>query len=197
MDLKKYSVKVKGTTNMIMNRKSQMIDAQEDAEFWEKKRSESWMDVEKRVWRERAHFDHDGLLFIPSSWPKNVLIFSQKTNCFPIKPDGAKRKDATMKQNFKAGIMFEDGYITKDKKDITKKHTIEYKDIVTPPGQGSHPSIRPMIVAGWIATLEYYIIDTVIKEQNVIDCLEWGGISCGLGDYRPSVGGNFGRYELV
>ena len=197
MELKKLSVKVRGTTNMIMNRKTQMIDAQEKPEFWEKSRSESWMDVETRVWKERAHFNNEGLLFIPASWPKNVLIFSQRLNCFPIKPENAKRKDATMKQVFKSGIMFEDAYIQIGKQNATKDILEQYKDIVTPPGQGSHPSIRPMIPMDWTATLEYYIIDNVIKEKNVLECLEWGGISCGFGDYRPSVGGNFGRFELI
>ena len=193
MKQQKITLKVKGVSPMLFNRKSIML---EEGEEFQKQRGENGMNVEERIWREKAHVDDQDQVVIPSEWVKRSLVGSQKRNAYPIKPVGATRKDASMLTYFNSGVFFNDTVVTLKGKPVTKQTLTPHKSIVTiPKTGGSVPCMRPMVEAGWEAEIEGVICDEYVTPENLQEALEWVGFYSGWGDWRPQSGGQFGRFE--
>lgn len=200
-NIRDMAIKIQGVSPLLMNRDDlRMIDP----EKYSKKRSEEYIDMEERIWRDKAHFEIGSVVENPKVvvrdiWIKKSLLASQKQSGCPIAPPGSRKKTDTLRNYFISGVLINDSIIfDKNKNVVTKNDLIPFKSMVRPQKTGGKVCcIRPMIETGWHCTINIIIADVAIKEENIIQCLEWAGTYNGIGDWRVERGGQFGRFQVI
>ena len=217
--MSKGSLVITGATPILYNRRDIILNK---GPFYSKGRGEGFDTVQERTWRDKAHYlkvsipgedledVEEGTIdryekacagdkvIVPAQWLKMSLINTQKASGNPIKPEGAKRANDTMKQYFVSGISFDDDILllkSDGKTAVTRKDLVLLKNVVTVPQGGSVACYRPLY-NGWMANLTYTIYDAAITHQMVEDCMRWVGIYFGIGDWRPQHGGSYGRFTV-
>jgi hypothetical protein len=198
MAVREMAVKVRGVSPLLMNRDDlRMLDP----EKYSKRRGEEYIDMEERIWRDKAHFESTGgdnpKAVLRDVWVKRSLLASQKQSGCPIAPPGSRKKTDSLRNYFVSGVLIHDSHIILDGKPVTKKDLVPFKAMVRPQKTGGKICcIRPMIPTGWTATIKIIITDEAIKNEDIIKCLEWVGVYNGIGDWRVERGGQFGRFEV-
>ena len=156
------------------------------------KDKESKADYEKRTWREKAHYDQDGQVFIPAMAFANSLKQAAKYLSLPIQGKGK----STYTKNFEAGtLVVENVPIGININDMLC-------DKVFVPSDGIKGSGKRVLkyfpkVLQWEATVDYLIMDNIITESVFRTALECSGNLIGIGVFRPRNGGYFGRFEIT
>jgi len=152
---------------------------------------ETWDDVEKRVWRDRAHVTEDGEVFIPPMAFKFALDAASKYLNEKIKGQGQK----TWAKKFTQGVMCVEPVALGVKKDALEPEWINANaDGV----RGSSKRVMrcyPM-VKKWAASLTVEILDDAIPEDVFTRTLETAGLFNGVGRFAPRVGGYLGRFKV-
>ena len=145
---------------------------------------------ELRTWKNRAHFDAKGIIFIPGAALKIALESTARYLGLTIKGQGKK----TWTKKFESGIMIMDN----------ASLGVSIEDVhgawVFGPSNGQRgggtrvnrcfPTIQP----GWTATFKIYVLDNIITEDILLRHLEACGKFIGLGVYRPENRGFHGRF---
>jgi len=62
-------------------------------------------------------------------------------------------------------------------------------------GRGTDLRYRPMFPE-WSATLIITYVTSLLSKESLLTKVEGGGVSCGVGEWRPEKGGPFGRFML-
>jgi hypothetical protein len=165
----------------------------------ERLQGESMDDHYRRTWRNHLHTTSEGIVFIPPTAFKVCLSEGAKYLSIPIPGKGK----ATYTKNFVAGILVAKPLLLGIHKD-----KIEYERLYLPsdgkPGGSKRVWKYFPLIESWQGDVEFIILDeTVLQtarndtktvfEKVLIDC----GNFIGIGRFRPSKNGFYGRYEVV
>jgi hypothetical protein len=165
---------------------------QQGRPFFDKKdANETHEDFEKRIWRERSHYDDHGKLFIPPMQFKKALENAAGFISMSIPGQGK----AKYTKHFKAGVLVVDAMELPVSKDDV------HGSWVFVPSDGKRGgSSRVMkcfpTVHEWTGEVIFHILDNVITEPVFKTHLEQAGNFIGLGVFRPMNGGYHGRFAV-
>lgn len=147
---------------------------------------------EEKHWRERFH-DVDGEAAIPTMALKKALQEAAKGIGIPGKGK------ATYAQPFKAGVVPLAEYAPIG----VKIADLDHEWVLVPanpanqkPGQGGRVRKCFPLVRKWSAELEFNVFDDQITEAVFHDILKGAGLMVGVGRWRPSNGGLYGRFTI-
>ena len=157
----------------------------------EKLEKESHDDYEKRTWREKAHVDKDGFIFIPPMAFKKTVETAAKFLSIPI----PGRSKALYTKHFLSGILVSEGMTLNVKKDDVPGMWV----LGNARGQRGASGARvskcfPTIQKDWGGKVIFYILDEIITQEVFEKVVTEAGNFIGLGVFRPENGGYHGRF---
>jgi len=165
---------------------------QQGKPFFEKKETnETHEDFEKRIWRERSHYDEHENLFIPPMQFKKCLENAAQFISMSI-PGMGKSKYT---KHFKAGVLVVDALpLPIAKKDVNGSW-------VFVPSDGRRGGTTRVMkcfptIHEWEGEVTFHILDGVITESVFKTHLEQAGSFIGIGLFRPMNGGYHGRFVV-
>lgn len=149
---------------------------------------------EERTWRERMHVDTNGNVFVPPMALKNCLPQISKYLNQSVPGQGKK----TYTKFFEAGVMCIQPITLNIKADDVKGERLFVPSDGKRGGGTRVWRIFPFIPEGWKGTAELVVIDPVLidKPEKIQEYLEQAGKFIGLGRFRPSNNGYYGRFEV-
>jgi hypothetical protein len=145
-----------------------------------------------RTWRERAHVNEEGLIFIPPMAFKNCLSEIAKYLSMQVPGKGK----ATYTKNFEAGVLVLDAVILDIKKDDVKGEWI-FVPADGKRGSGKRVNKCFPVVPAWSGTAKFYILDETLTPDVFEHHLREAGAFIGIGRFRPRNNGWYGRFKLV
>lgn len=152
---------------------------------------ETAKDYEVRTWRERCHFDDDGMLFIPPMAFKNCLAEIAKYLSVQIPGKGK----STYTKHFEAGVMVLEGLPLPIRKD-----DVEGEWLFVPAsgrrGDGKRVSKCFPLVRKWKGEVAFHILDDMITPEVFERHLREAGNFIGIGRFRPRQNGYYGRFKV-
>ncbi len=148
---------------------------------------------DKRVWREKVDRDENGIVFIPPMAIKRMLEDAARGMGLKIKGRG---NDAAGKyaNRFKSGLMCIKGPSLGIHID-----EVNYLDIFTSAPNDKRKRIwrRFPIIEKWECDVEVLVTDDRIEPSTVEKHVGYAGRHCGLGYWRASNGGLWGRFIMT
>lgn len=168
------------------------------SDVFKKQRNETFDEFENRIWKEKAHFNENEELIIPSqNWSRCLVDSSKKSG---IRPPDARKKNENLSLLFKSTFFPNDFKVLKSNgSPATKNDLIQFKTSVCMQGFKSQrvPSIRPCIEQ-WCGILEFEILDPAnrLRTELVKESLLFAGAFNGIGEWRVQNGGKFGRFTI-
>jgi hypothetical protein len=152
---------------------------------------ESHEDYEKRTWKNKLHTDKKGNIFIPPMAVKNCLLEAAAYSGKKIQGKGQK----TWTKKFEAGILVvKEFYIGKTVNEVEECKVFVPSDGKRGGGKRVFKSFP--VVPEWCAEIEVLIVDPIITEKIFREHLEEAGKYIGLGYFRPSRNGYYGRFTV-
>lgn len=156
-----------------------------------KPRSETHDDFEKRTWMQRAHLSDDGIVMIPAQAFKSALCDAAKYRSLKIPGKG----QSTYTKNIRNGVMCLEDVSTGVSKDEIVDHVQHVpSDGVT--GGGKRVWKHFPKIMKWEATVKFLILDDIITKDVFTEFLVDAGRFIGIGVYRPSNNGTWGRFSV-
>jgi len=163
---------------------------QQSKPFFEKKETnETHGDFEKRIWRERIHYDDKNQVFIPPMQFKKCLENAASFISMSIPGQGKSKYT----KHFKAGILVIDAL----ELPIQKEDVLGSWVFVPSDGRrgGSSRVMKCFpTIHEWSGSVTFHILDGVVTEQVFKTHLEQAGSFIGIGSFRPMNGGYHGRF---
>lgn len=160
----------------------------------EKKNKESAADYDARTWRERAHFDDEGFVYIPPMAFKQALTGMAQYLGETVKGKGK----STWTKHFQSGVLtVERVYLYHNGKRIHKDDLVMeryYCNADGKRGSGKRVFRHFPTVRDWEADLQIIVLDESITEDKLEDYLSQAGKFKGVGRFRPENGGYYGRF---
>jgi hypothetical protein len=148
-------------------------------------------DYEKRTWRERMHVSAEGYVFIPPMAFKNCLSAIAKYLGEQIPGKGK----STFTKHFESGVMVLEGLQLP-----VKKESIPGEWLFVPAdgkrGSGRRVSKCFPLIADWHGHVTFHILDDTITKEVFAQHLEQAGKFIGIGRFRPSSNGYYGRFAV-
>lgn len=151
-------------------------------------------DYEQRTWKNKAHFDQDGRVFIPPMALKNALVASAAYGSKQIKGQGKK----TYTAKFKSGVMINEPiYIGHDLKNA--KPMWVFGSVTGKPGGKGGSRVEKCFPTfmEWSGAAIVYVLDEIITQEVLHEHFLECGRFIGLGVFRPENGGYYGRFEVI
>ena len=151
---------------------------------------ESDKDFEARTWKEHCHVDKDGYIFIPPMAFANVIKEAARYLSLPIQGKGKQ----TYTKHFESGVLVPEPLrlsVTKD--------TVEGEWVFVPSdgkrGGGRRVLKCFIFIREWKGKVVFYILDDIITEDIFRQVLKTAGDLIGIGRFRPSHWGYYGRFK--
>ena len=164
-----------------------------------KKEGEKNDAYEERTWRERAHVNAQGFVFIPPTALKNCLSEMAKYRSDSVPGMGKKTYTAFVE----AGIMVTDPIILLDAKGTPVKPDRMGCDHLFVPADGKRGGGKRVwkkfpVLNEWSAEVTFYILEQVLINdiKRVQSYLEQAGKFIGMGRFRPRNNGFYGRWTV-
>lgn len=160
----------------------------------QKKQGETADAYEERTWRERAHVDSSGEMYIPPGALKGCLQDAARYLSESVPGKGK----ATYTKHFEAGVL-----VTQPLMLGVKGAECECDRRFVPadgkPGGGKRVWKSFPILQTWKTSGEIICLDPVIcdKPEKVREYLEYAGKLIGIGRFRPRNRGFYGRFRVV
>lgn len=160
---------------------------------------ESHAEYEERTWRERAHADATGNIYLNPLSLKNCLRDAAKYLGESIPGKGK----STYTKHFKSGVMVFEPVMLKDAAGITIKRDEIEPLLLNVPSDGQTggtkrvPKFFPQVKEGWQGTVEISVLDDTITKDVLLRHLTEAGNFIGLGAMRVANGGISGRFKVV
>jgi hypothetical protein len=148
-------------------------------------------DYEVRTWRERLHYDKDGIVYIPPMAFK--LCLAETPKFLGHKVPG--RRNATWTKHFESGVLMLEGLSLGVHKDKVEGETLFVPSDGKRGGGSRVEKIFP-VIPEWEGTVTFHILDTTITKDVFTDHLREAGNFIGLLRFRPRNGGFYGRFEV-
>lgn len=157
----------------------------------EKLPKETAGDYEERTWRNKAHTNADGNIFIPPMSFKMALDTAAKMLGRRIPGKG----QSTYSKFFLSGVLCMEPVILPLNKDEVAGDRI-YANADGVRGSGKRVwRIFPRIDE-WQATVNFHVLADEITEDVFEDHIVQAGAFVGIGRFRPQNGGYYGRFEV-
>lgn len=147
---------------------------------------------EKRTWREKAHVNENGNVFIPPMAFANCI--KEAATYLSISIPGKGK--STYSKHFQAGVMVTEPLdIGITKEDI-------HPEWVFVPSDGRRGGTTRVekcfpLIKNWSGTVEFYIFDDIITQEIFEKVLRDAGQIIGIGRFRPKNWGYYGRFKVV
>lgn len=148
-------------------------------------------DFEDRTWKEKAHFDEKGQVFIPGTMFANSLREASKYLSIQVPGKGK----STYTKHFESGIMVLDNLMLPLQKEDLKKVTV-FVPSDGRVGGGKRVIKHFPIIHEWKGEVTYHIIDDIITADVFEQVLKASGQLIGIGYFRPRNRGYYGRFEV-
>lgn len=156
-----------------------------------KLKGELYHDYEKRTWRHRMQVNAEGYVFIPPMAFKNCLSETAKYKSQKI----AGKGNATYTKKFESGILVLDPLVLPVKAvDVPGEWLFVPADGVR--GSGKRVMKCFPLIAYWKGDVAFYVMDDIITEDIFTDHTKDGGRYIGIGRFRPSHNGYYGRFTV-
>ena len=209
--MSQHTFAIKGVTPLLMSRDYQM-EVTDDEQKAEGKKRETLLEKEQRIWKNKAHQDESGNIFLPVQWPFYSIIESQSLTGCPIKPKGASRKNATCRDAFTQALLFTGTAFNKRNAGLEGVPLMNGKaayniDKATPYGTTVHrakgkqttslPCVRPQFPCPWSAEFTFEMNDDICELDHVVEAMQWIGLRWGFGAFNRRHKGNFGLFEVT
>jgi hypothetical protein len=155
---------------------------------------ENWDEYEKRVWRERAHYNDEGHVVIPAISFKRCIEAASAYN--PRKLKGT----ATYTKLFERAIITVDNVVLPETRETVLGTSIPVPSDGVSSSKSNMKSSRvwrtfPTIKA-WSGRITIHVLDDRIGHLVLRETLEDAGLYIGIGTWRPQRGGLNGRFEV-
>ena len=148
---------------------------------------------EERTWKDKAHYNADGHVFIP---PMAFKWSIEKAAAFLSESIPGKGTSKFTK-HFKSGILVTEGLVIPP--GITRDEVEGWWGFMNSDGRrGSGSRVLrcfPNFVS-WHGTVIYHVLDDTITEDVFCRTLKEAGNFIGIGRFRPENGGFYGRYKV-
>ena len=158
----------------------------------EKLERESHADYEKRTWRDKLHTNEEENVFIPPMALKNMLSSAARYLGMQIPGKGK----STYKKYFESGVMVIDPIVLG-----IKKNEVQGQWLFLPADgkRGGSKRVEKCFpfIPKWEGEATFHIIDDLITKSIFQKHLEEAGKFIGLGVFRPSNNGYYGRFDVV
>lgn len=153
---------------------------------------ESHDDYEKRTWREKSHYDANGMCFIPPMGFKQALDKAASRLSMKLPSPGK----GTFTKNFLAGVICVDPAPLGVHRDQLQCEWV-YCNSDGVRGSGKRVwRCFPIVPEGWQAAIEFKVLDPLITEAVFARHLDEAGLLVGVGRFRPEKGGYLGRFKV-
>jgi hypothetical protein len=153
---------------------------------------ESNDEYEKRTWMYRTHVNEDGQIVIPAA----QFQFSLQGGAKYLNERIPERNRETWTKHFMAGIMVPDGIVLPE-----RRETIQGLWLAMNPlgrrGGGTRVMRRMPFVNRWAGDLTIHVLDDLITRDILKRVIEHAGMFEGIGQNRPGMGGQRGRFTLT
>jgi len=176
--MKKYKVQIKGITPLLQNKPEEYGF---DEQWIEKKATTDW---EKDALK-KLYMTNNGTIYQPGEHIEQSIIEAGKK----IKLKGAGR--STYSKLFGSMISIEDYEIPHE----NPNYEIHKSLVVIPATKGRVMRYRP-IFKNWSLTFNILFEDE-IQASVIKEALEIAGKYSGIGDWRPSTKGKFGKFQVT
>ncbi len=149
-------------------------------------------DYEKRTWREKAHANDNGNIFLPPMGFKLCLAECAKFMSEQIPGKGK----ATWTKHFEAGVLCMEPLVLPVRKDEVQG---EWFNMNSDGKRGSGTRVRRCfpVVPEWKGAVTFYVIDPTITRPVFEHHISEAGKFIGVGRFRPRNGGFYGRFKLT
>jgi hypothetical protein len=149
-------------------------------------------DYERRTWREKAHANDNGNIFLPPMGFKLSLAECAKFLGEQIPGKGK----ATWTKHFEAGVLCMEPLVLPDTKEAIHG---EWFNMNADGKRGSGTRVRRCfpVIPEWKGAVNFYVIDNTITEKVFEHHISEAGKFIGVGRFRPRNGGFYGRFKLV
>tara|TARA_R110000796_G_scaffold46566_5_gene112542 strand:- start:7766 stop:8329 length:564 start_codon:yes stop_codon:yes gene_type:complete len=147
---------------------------------------------EKRTWRNKAHQDEGGNIYIPGISLKFALDAAAKGKGLKIKGKGQR----TYTKLFVSGIIVEHIIPTgKTVDDLKQQWFLANADGVR--GSGKRVDRCVPRLDSWAGQVTVYVANDEIENNIFEDHIDYAGKFVGMGQYRPENGGCNGRFDVI
>lgn len=161
--------------------------------FSKKQDNETDDDLERRAWRERIHTTKTGYACIPAA-QFNAAIKAAATYLHHKVPGTGGK--GTFRKHFDSGVFVYENLVLPLRADEVEGEWLMLPSNPNNTKSGKVPKCMPLIAA-WDGMVTYTIYDQTITEPIFLETLRLSGIQIGIGRFRASQKGIYGRYEVV
>jgi hypothetical protein len=158
-----------------------------------KGKNESYDAFEDRIWREKAHVADDGesVLIAGHAIHQMLVVGAQKGRLAPV---AAKSAREGLTKRLITGIAIQGDAETSMK--LSQARCVAINAHANGKRGSGTRVIRkfPEWPNGWTASFDVLVLDDSLTVTDVQSALEWGGLVCGLGRFRPENMGIYGRF---
>lgn len=156
-----------------------------------KPRDESHADFEKRTWMQRCHYNEEGHVYIPPMSFKNCLSEAAKYKSIKIPGKGK----STYTRHIRSGILVTDPLVLPYTKETIQHEWLHVSSTGIPAGASRVEKCFPLIPK-WEGEVEFLILDEIVTQDVFEDHLRDAGSFIGVGRFRPSNNGFYGRFSV-
>jgi hypothetical protein len=153
---------------------------------------ESPDDYEKRTWMYRTHINDDGQIIMPAA----QFQFSFQSGAKYLNERIPGRNRETWTKHFLSGLLIPDAIVLPERRETVKGLWLSM-NARGQKGPGPRVMRRMPFVAKWADDLTINVLDDLITDDILRRVIQQAGMFIGVGQNRPEVGGNSGRYHLV
>ncbi len=185
--MKLINVSIRGDTSFLMHRFNEQEEVQNSTRKVLIKRGTPREEAEKV-----CHIDKDGRFFFPGIAIARLL-----------REAGANHKIKGSRRSAKfvvpaAVFVMQDEVLLRngDGKSFAKDFEVDSRPVVIPATRGRIMRHRPRF-DGWGASFTLRINDDILPPEFVHSLLTEGGVTIGLGDFRPQTSGPFGTFQVT
>jgi hypothetical protein len=149
-------------------------------------------DYEARTWREKAHANDDGQIFMPPMAFK--LCLAEAAKFLSEKIPG--KRNATWTKHFEAGVLVMEPVSLPHRKDEVAG---EWFNMNANGQRGSGTRVKRCfpVIPEWKVSVNFYVLDNTITREVFEHHLAEAGKFIGVGRFRPRQGGFYGRFKVV
>lgn len=152
---------------------------------------------DNRTWHYKASIDADGTCVIPSAAFKFAMMNAAKYCNIQVEGRGK----STYTKHFTSGLMVNQTLslgvkrdeIAKDPERWSQVYLMNSKGIR---GPGARVPRRLPYFQKWAGEIEFVVLDPIISEKVFEKVMAAAGMYIGVGQYRPEVGGDCGRFKV-
>lgn len=181
--MKTFNVELAGISPLLINR----FKEQDEIPQKMKKAGKKDYGSPREQAEQSAYADPDGKVWIPSSWPKGALATVASDYKLP-----SSRK--SVKSVIGGAVIPSEEKIYFNEKYTLSKIEVDSRPCVVQRARIMRHRAR---LENWSIRFQLQIEDSILEPSNVHEMLSDAGRRAGIGDFRPSKGGPFGRFQVV